>query len=97
MPVDIGGGAAFPFLWMNEHCSSSSANRGIELDWMGFYWEMHTKGGVNSAYAWADFNEVYRRACTGSPSVKCSGQAVAWSQLVAAVNSTGWSLAKPSD
>jgi len=79
-----------PIRWMTTYCPSTS--RGTELDWLGFYWWVHGKGGSNK-YTYADFNTVYRRACTGG-SAKCSGQTPSWNNLVTAVNALAFSTAK---
>ena len=63
---------------MENHCNGT--NRGVEFDWMNFYWRLDNK----DAYTYANFDSVYTQACGGS----CSGASttVRWNNLVTAAN-----------
>lgn len=60
--------------WLNNHCATNSANKGVEYDWMNFYWRLMAKDG----YSFADFARVYKKACGEDV---CRGQDVTWSML----------------
>jgi len=45
--------------------SCVAANRGVEWDWMNFYWSLRNKGGSSSSYSYAQLASVYRQACGG--------------------------------
>jgi hypothetical protein len=50
------------FKWRNNHCPiSEAAEMGIELDWMGFFWNLHTQGESRSMMS--DIWAIYRHAC----------------------------------
>jgi hypothetical protein len=67
---------------MRTYCPR--ANGGVELDWLNFYYGIH-RNSSPSKYTFADIAVTYRRACTGSNSVKCSdSSSTPWADLAAA-------------
>ncbi len=77
-PVPNAKACYTPILWMETYCPATT--RGVEWDWMNFYWRLDNK----DAYAYADFKSVYQQACGGS----CSGATttVKWSNTSAAAS-----------
>lgn len=69
------------YAWMDSHCQQASTYRGIEVDWMNFYYAMHATGGSNAFY-FTQFRDTYRRACNNGI---CSGMLASWSTLSVAV------------
>jgi hypothetical protein len=73
-----------PIQWMRTYCPLAS--RGVELDWLQFYWWVRNKGVSSVRYSFANFNSVYRRACTGGSGACTNEHDALWSQLVNAIN-----------
>ncbi len=68
-----------PRKWMEDHCLAS--NRRIEMDWMTFFYRIAAEDQA-SPVNFASMFGIYNRACTGSPSTKCStSQSIAWQDL----------------
>jgi hypothetical protein len=59
----------YPDHWMENHCPD--ANRGIEMDWMTFYFNAMSFASANETST-QDLFSIYRRACTGDPNSNCS-------------------------
>lgn len=60
--------------WLYDQCPDARTNKGVELDWLRFFWEMHNK--TTYAYVFDDINRTFREACTGSTSLPCNGNSV---------------------
>jgi hypothetical protein len=66
--------------WMNNHCGQNE--RGVEWDWLGFYWHVHNK--TSTAYSYANIATVFKQACGGT---FCEGtDSVSWSTLKTAAD-----------
>jgi hypothetical protein len=67
--------------WMETHCLQT--NRGVELDWMQYFYYTHTKTAAKLSFA--DFETVFKTACGGN---RCNGQAPTWANLQTAANTS---------
>jgi hypothetical protein len=80
----------FATLWdakfMSSYCGAS--NKGIELDWMQFYYQLTARQTINKTSISQLFS-IYKLACTGSINTKCNNQTVTWEKLRAAAQ-TYW-------
>lgn len=74
--------------WMENHCLASS--RGVEWDWMNFFWNWHTV--TADKVTMAEIYDVIRGACGGW----CDpGDQIGWNSMVgAAFSKWGWGSAK---
>ena len=59
----------YPEHWMQNHCPD--ADRGIEMDWMSFYFNVMSLATSNPTSP-QDLFSIYRRACTGNPNSNCN-------------------------
>jgi hypothetical protein len=55
---------SFSDRWMEKYCSNGMANRGVELDWLRFFYEMWTSGDYKFSISelldvWADTSSPY--------------------------------------
>ena len=64
--------------WMETYCLASA--RGTEFDWLTFEYNISSYDR-SSPTALPQLFEIYKRACTGNPSVRCGGQNVQWETL----------------
>jgi hypothetical protein len=60
----LGVDCANPPRWRNVHCAMPDF--GTELDWMAFYWLIHSGSGGAAPLSMADIYGVYTTACAGS-------------------------------
>lgn len=65
--------ALISYEWRQSHCNAS--DRGTELDWMGFFYFLHTR--TANAYTFGDFEDLFEEECGGT----CNGGSVSWSTL----------------
>jgi hypothetical protein len=81
-PVALDGWGASPGPWMKTRCAE--ANKGVEWDWMVYFFRISTETSSDST-TFSDVFNIYKRACAqaGQPSI-CFGQNIFWNQLVAA-------------
>jgi len=70
-PVPIDGRKKWK--WMKTHCPTTVVNRGTELDWMNFYFAVHSTT-ANKLY-FTDFKNIYLHACTGGT---CKDKSPTW-------------------
>lgn len=72
--------AAPALLWLETYCifASNTANRGTEVDWQWFFYNIHRLSGANN-YSLDDIARVYSRAAHGGAST--------WAELVASAAS----------
>jgi hypothetical protein len=49
------------WFWLKNHCLEF--DRGVELDWLGFYYELHNK--TSNKFSLYQIGDVYREACNG--------------------------------
>jgi hypothetical protein len=75
----LGFDAYNPYLWMEDHCTSSG--RGVELDWLNFYYGVSSEDTANQTI-FSNLFEIYMQTCTGNAGIACSGQDVQWSALL---------------
>jgi hypothetical protein len=68
-----------PHLWVDNFCSVNSADRGTELDWMNFYYAVHTTGGAGQFF-YTQFRDTYRQASGGGT---CTNKTPTWLELKA--------------
>jgi hypothetical protein len=75
-PVKIDGRKKYK--WMNTitHCAKAGAYLGTELDWMGFYYAVHST--TANKYSISQFKSTYLQACTGGT---CSNKKPTWTNL----------------
>jgi hypothetical protein len=66
--------------WMETNCNTATPYRGTEMDWMGFYYAVHST--TSSKYSYAQIKDVYIQTCGGS----CDGGTPHWADEVAAAN-----------
>lgn len=66
--------------WMEYYCPG--ANRGVELDWLTFFWEISYRVAT-APYSKSDFASVFRNACGGQ---NCTSPPPTWAQLQIAAN-----------
>jgi hypothetical protein len=66
--------------WMETHCNLSTPYRGVEMDWMGFYYAVHST--TSNWYTFAQIKDVYTQTCGGS----CDQATPHWLDEVAAAN-----------
>lgn len=64
--------------FMSNYCGA--ANKGIELDWMQFYYQLTASATLNKTEMSYLFS-IYRLACTNNVNTKCNGQTVTWEKL----------------
>ncbi len=64
--------------WMETHCLASA--RGTEFDWLTFEYNISSHNQSNPTDLPQLF-DIYKRACTGNPSINCGGQNVQWETL----------------
>lgn len=79
------------YRWMETKCNSAMAQRGTEMDWLGFIYNLLNK--TTNAYLFADLRTVMRSlpVCNGT----CAGQNVTWAMMSSGVNAqAGFPLAK---
>jgi hypothetical protein len=50
-----------PYKWNLTHCSSNTDQRGVELDWQTFLYELNNKG--TNKYTYSQLRDVYKQAC----------------------------------
>jgi hypothetical protein len=67
--------------WQDTYCSTSA--RGIELDWLGFFYAINNTGG-SYQYTFTDIKNVYGELCGGACG---TSDTETWSGLVSAVTS----------
>jgi len=70
--------AAEAYTWRNNHCPK--AGRGVEMDWMSFFWSWHTDnhfGGSNSKASMEDIYNVIKQTCGGW----CDGDEINWNNF----------------
>jgi hypothetical protein len=72
--------------FMSNYCGA--AGKGIELDWMQFYYQLTARATINKTEMSYLFS-IYKIACTGNQATKCNNQTVTWEKLRAAA-STFW-------
>jgi hypothetical protein len=63
----------FPMLWLANNCPA--AERGTEIDWLIFYWNLMRVGGLS----WTELTNMYISSCDNA---RCNGDAVTWTRLV---------------
>jgi hypothetical protein len=63
---------------MENHCTSSG--RGVEYDWMGFFYNVASSSSANNT-TFSNLFDIYKRACTGSTITKCGNQDVQWNAM----------------
>jgi len=76
--------------WRKRYCyDSNDANAGVEWDWMTFFWNIHWPNTALPSLrrtSMADYYELKMRACTGSPTGKCtSSHTITYKKLLNAV------------
>jgi len=80
-----------PHLWRNNNCGKT--DRGVEMDWMAFFWSWHTRednGGTGSRASMTEILDVLDRA-----RVIDGGSEIHWNSLrQAAENKWGWNTPK---
>jgi hypothetical protein len=81
-PVNVAPYVASSWMEINN-CAAPS--KGIEMDWYRFYSRISTSSSANFT-TFPQLFEIYKRACTGSPTTKCSGQTVTWFPLLSAAS-----------
>src|SRR5690606_28098209 len=69
--------------WL-DRCGAP-ASTGTEIDWMNFYYAVHTTGG-SSQFFFTQFRDTYRQACGGG-NCSSANPAPTWSNLVNSVRS----------
>jgi hypothetical protein len=70
------------FTFTERFCPA--ADRGSELDWLNFYWQVGTKGA--DKFSWNDFRTLYLRACNDAGASTCLGFNMTWPRLRDAAN-----------
>jgi hypothetical protein len=63
--------------WLDNYCSANSVDRGTEMDWMNFYYSVHTTGGSNQFF-FTQFRDTYVQACGGGT---CQDKKPKWVDL----------------
>lgn len=82
-PPPVPANALNRYRWMELNCDpGAQTDRGVELDWLTFYYEVHTQ--TSQKFSMADIRDVYRKAC-GDTNCTASKQ-TPWSTHVTAVN-----------
>jgi hypothetical protein len=66
--------------WMFNKCPA--AGRGVEWDWMIFFYRVASESSINYT-TFNDLFNIYKRACTGGAG-SCSDQQVNWANLLSA-------------
>ncbi len=61
----LASATAFPREYMTNICQTPHGGRGVEVDWMRVFWQMHTTGGVSFAAIVAWLSEA--RSWNGAP------------------------------
>lgn len=82
----VGVSAYYPsasWHWM-EAKGCAAAGRGTEIDWMNFYYQVHTK--TANKYSFADIANIYQRACGGVGVMCTASVTTSWTALQNAVN-----------
>lgn len=64
--------------FMSNYCGA--ANKGVELDWMQFYYQLTAQATLNKTEMSYLFS-IYKLACTNNVNTKCNGQTVTWEKL----------------
>jgi hypothetical protein len=73
-PIKIDGRKKYK--WMNTLCPQVGAYLGTELDWMGFYFAVHST--TANKYTITQLQSTYLQGCTGGT---CTGQKPTWTNL----------------
>jgi hypothetical protein len=84
-PVPFTLAATAQLRWMANRCPTGATNKGIEYDWLRFYYAISVASIANPT-TFNDLASIYRRACTGSPTGECvfGSHSPTWSSLTAA-------------
>jgi hypothetical protein len=94
-PLSLDSWGAYPGPWMRPNCAE--AGRGVEWDWMVYFFRVSTETSANYS-RFQDIFNIYRRACAqgGQPSNCFGSRDITWEHLlVAARTYYGGSLTDP--
>ena len=67
------------YIWLESQCTVEN-NKGTELDWMNFYYEVNNK--TANKFSVNQLGNVYKEGCDGM----CNDDALTWSNLLTAVS-----------
>ncbi|MCC6213812.1 MAG: hypothetical protein IT376_03015 [Polyangiaceae bacterium] len=80
LPPPLGRSCWNPIRWMESYCVAN--NRGVEWDWLNFYWKVNSTGGT-ATISVSQLYDIYRRACGTYPASCNSSNTVNWTQALA--------------
>lgn len=82
-PPPVAVHARTTWKWKESKCGSYAADAGVEIDWMNFYFAIHSAGTSGENFTSTEIDDTYAAACGTS----CSSTEIKWQNLNTAVNS----------